>query len=138
MIDFGGVDLKGEVEYPISVHRMKMMTHFVVRILLIIGLVVATQDDYSEPVGVEEFRASIMREGAAMSPYQFNDNFIFTGLRGSEGHLLPGPVKKVSSNSPKLEGSLCDSCQGCKAIAFVWIFCWPTLIECGTKCLYCC
>ncbi|KAF4722910.1 hypothetical protein FOZ62_019918, partial [Perkinsus olseni] len=85
------------------------MTHFVVRILLIIGLVVATPDDYSEPVGVEEFRASIMREGAAMSPYQFNDNFIVTGLRGSEGHLLPGPVKKA-----------------CKAIAFVWIFCWPT------------
>ncbi|KAF4691470.1 hypothetical protein FOZ60_015468 [Perkinsus olseni] len=115
------------------------MTHFVVRILLIIGLVVATPDDDSEPKGMKEFRPPIAQEGAAMSPYQFNDNFIVTALRGSESHLLPGLVKKVSSDSPKLQDSLCDFCQFCmgSGIGFVWYPCWPAMAECAGTCDCC-
>ncbi|KAF4705244.1 hypothetical protein FOZ63_000596 [Perkinsus olseni] len=115
------------------------MTFFVVRILLIIGLVVATPDGYSEPKVVEEFRPPIMQEGAAMSPYQFNDNFIVTALRGSESRLLPGLVKKVSSDSLKLQDSLCDFCQFCFGSLFgsFWAYCWPAMAECGGVCDCC-
>ncbi|KAF4661470.1 hypothetical protein FOZ61_003163 [Perkinsus olseni] len=99
---------------------------------------IAALDGDIEPKRKNEFRSPMVQVGAATGHYQLDDNFNISALRGSESYLLPGPVKEVVSNSPKLKGSLCDSCQGCKAIAFVWIFCWPTLIECGTKCLYCC
>ncbi|KAF4693421.1 hypothetical protein FOZ60_010841 [Perkinsus olseni] len=117
---------------------MKMMTFFVVRILLIIGVTVAAQDGNVEPKSKKEFIPSIVQGGPATGHYQFHDDSVISALRGSGRHQLPGSVKNVSSDSPKLRGSLCDSCLACEDIAFIWPYCWPNRINCGAQCQYCC
>ncbi|KAF4676208.1 hypothetical protein FOZ60_000727 [Perkinsus olseni] len=118
---------------------MKMMSFFVARILFIVGVIVAALHGEIEPKGVREFRFPIVQEDAAGSHYQFNDNFIVSALRGSESHLLPVPVEKVSSNSPKLRDSLCGICQLCfgSGIGFFVALCWPAMAECGGVCDCC-
>ncbi|KAF4691468.1 hypothetical protein FOZ60_015466 [Perkinsus olseni] len=113
------------------------MTFFVVRILLIIGLTVAALDGNVEPKDKKEFRFATVQDGAATGHYQFDDNLVVNALRGSEDHLIPGPVEKVSSDSPKLQDN-CGLCKFCSDIGYVTIACWPTLAECGIDCRYCC
>ncbi|KAF4691466.1 hypothetical protein FOZ60_015464 [Perkinsus olseni] len=114
-----------------------MMTIFAASILLIIGLTVAAEDGNVKPKSEKEARSPIMQEGAAMSPYQFDNNFIVTALRGSESHLLPGPAEQVSSDSLKLQDSLCNWCHFCQSVPY-WLICWPTLSVCGSDCDNCC
>ncbi|KAF4718047.1 hypothetical protein FOZ63_013150, partial [Perkinsus olseni] len=76
----GGIGKEYRVQYRIRIHRLKMMTIFAASILLIIGLTVAAEDGNVKPKSEKEARSPIMQEGAAMSPYQFNNNFIVTAL----------------------------------------------------------